>query len=180
MKLQLRFASDWISIVSLLITIALTISIYVLSEENRKQAESRAANNNIEAELREKKYNTIRFASDFFFLIDEANSRLEEIRSKEGFKSFDCSYIEETSYEPVVIKILNLYERVAIASENGYIDFEIVNTLRGQGIVEEFCKYKEFIDCRRESKPLWMNFEALAKRIDSIRAEECPKISRQR
>lgn len=152
-------ANDWASVISLVVSIILTIAVFILSTIYSNKAE-----------LREKKYNTVTFASNQFNIIDTAMS--EKI-SVEGFNTdFSYKYIDgNQKIEGYVYKILNSYATIGSASRHDLVDNEVIANLRKDAIISTWNDYKPYIkDYRKEKnkKDAWKDVEYLAVKMADI------------
>jgi len=79
---------------------------------------------------------------------------------------------EEGTDVPLVNKVLNAYERFALGTNEGVYDLRIVNRLCGTVLIENYRRFRDYIDYRRElldHPNAWRAFEQLVRRIRKMR-----------
>jgi hypothetical protein len=171
----MKIANDYISIISLIVSIILTVSIYSLSKKNHDNSKLIQTENQVKADARSKKYNTVTFASEHFLRVDNLVSELIELNRDLNNPTFE-EIREDSELFGVVLKILNTYSSVGTAGKSELIDMKIVADMRRTSIKDTWTKYKNFIISYRSSSKdnhdAWIDFEWLATEMNQFETKE--------
>ena len=151
----MKFASDWLSVFSLMISVILTISIFCISDKISKQNQ-----------VSEERQYTIVWANDLFFKIDQAVAKkisVEKTNDKGLVPTQNLKYISsDREIESLVFLILNQYSALGRALDQGLVNIDDVKALRQNPIIQTWNFYKLYISEYRDTySDAWADFEKL-------------------
>lgn len=152
----MKFASDLMSVISLIVSVVLTISLFIIARMISKKSDKQ-----------NKQYYTVSWANDLFYRIDKAIAKKIEI---EGtiVPAQTLEYISNNKpIESLVFVILNQYSALGRAVKDDLVDIESIRNLRGNAIVQTWDFYKAYIlEYRKKIDNVsWTDFEYLHKII---------------
>lgn len=151
----MKIASDWLSVLSLVVSIILTISIFYLSNQYSSQTE-----------INKKKQYTVIWANDLFYRIDKAVAEkilLEKTNELGLVPLQNLSYISSNKeIESLVNIILNQYSALGRAAAEDLVNIDQIRSLRSDAIINTWEFYKLYItEYRKDHKDAWQDFEII-------------------
>lgn len=138
----LKFASDYVSIISLFISTFLAVSIFYLSKRYEKKMNQE-----------NKKFYTVVWSTDLFYRIDKAVFAKIDLEGPNPPKQTFEYISNNKKIEGLVFIILNQYSALGRALKDDLVDLESIIDVRGEAIKYNWNFYKDYIDqCTIKSK----------------------------
>ena len=154
-KERRKFASDYMSIISVVVSSLIAIGIFLLSDKISEKNSSL-----------QKAQNTVVWANDLFYRIDNAIGEKIKIERQKGLHeclTFDCINTHK-EVETRVFIILNQYSALGYAASRDLVEISRVSDIRGNAIKVAWEDYHDYITefrNKQHSPNAWEDFENL-------------------